>query len=124
MRAASKSTMIARDLEQRRRIVFTMLTALDFRYTPAPESPVIAALRQWLGGWPGLGRIVVGMARQGYDLQLTRYGTEGWRATFYPAGMAHSITAAVASAWEQEPWTAVQRAAWESLRKREAGEAA
>jgi hypothetical protein len=26
------------------------------------------------------------MARQSYDLQLTRYGDEGWRATFYPAG--------------------------------------
>jgi hypothetical protein len=26
------------------------------------------------------------MTRQGLDLQLTRYGDEGWRATFYPAG--------------------------------------
>jgi hypothetical protein len=23
------------------------------------------------------------MARQGYDLQLTRYDEKGWRATFY-----------------------------------------
>ena len=42
-------------------------------------------------------------ARQSYDLQLTR-----------------SVTSAVGSAWEREPWAAVQRAAWESLRKREA----
>ncbi len=27
-------------------------------------------------------RIAVGMARQGYDLQLTRYDEQGWRATF------------------------------------------
>ena len=67
----------------------------------------------------GIGRIVVGMARQGYDLQLTRYGDEGWRATFYPAGRGHSVTSAVGSAWEREPWIAVQRAAWESLRRRE-----
>jgi len=60
------------------------------------------------------------MARQGYDLQLTRYGSEGWRATFFPAGMAHSVTAAVGSSWAREPWTAVQRAAWEALGKREA----
>ena len=41
-----------------------------------------------------------GMARQGYDLQLTRYGERGWRATFYTTGMEHSITSATASAWE------------------------
>ena len=27
------------------------------------------------------------MARQGYDLQLTRYDEKGWRATFYVTGM-------------------------------------
>jgi hypothetical protein len=32
------------------------------------------------------------MARQGYDLQLTRYDDKGWRATFYTTGMEHSIT--------------------------------
>jgi hypothetical protein len=30
------------------------------------------ALRTWLDSWSGIGRIAVGMARQGYDLQLTR----------------------------------------------------
>jgi hypothetical protein len=64
-------------------LVFTMLTACAWRDTPACATSVIAGLRQCLGGWLGIGRIVVGMARQGYDLQLTRYGEEGWRATFY-----------------------------------------
>ena len=64
------------------------------------------------------------LARQGYDLQLTQYDAQGWRATFYPAGIAHSATAAVGSGWEREPWAAVQRAAWEKLRRREADEAA
>jgi hypothetical protein len=32
------------------------------------------------------------MARQGYDLQLTRYDERGWRATFYTTGMEHSPT--------------------------------
>jgi hypothetical protein len=60
------------------------------------------------------------MAHQGFDLQLTRYDREGWRATFFPEGRtAHSQTAAVGSAWERAPWTAVQRAAWEGLRRRE-----
>jgi hypothetical protein len=30
-----------------------------------------------------------GMARQGFDLQLTRYDERGWRATFYTTGMEH-----------------------------------
>ena len=101
-----------------------MLTALTFRYPSGREPALIPALRSRLGGWAGIGRIVVGMARQGYDLQLTRYGGEGWRATFYPEGRtAHSQTAAVGSAWEREPWTAVQRAAWEGLRRRETDQA-
>jgi len=89
--------MTHRDLRQRRRVLFTMLTALGFRYPPGREPPVIAGLRQWLGGWPGIGRITAGMARQEYDLQLTRHGQEGWRATFYPAGIAHSLRPMVES---------------------------
>jgi hypothetical protein len=35
------------------------------------------ALRTWLDSWSGIGHVTVGMARQGYDLRLTRYGREG-----------------------------------------------
>jgi hypothetical protein len=42
----------------------------------------------------GIGRVAVGMAHQGYDLQLTRYDEKGWRATFYTTGMEHSPTSA------------------------------
>ena len=52
------------------------------------------ALRTWLDSWAGIGRIAVGMARQGFDLQLTRYDERGWRATFYTTGMEHSPTSA------------------------------
>jgi hypothetical protein len=55
-------------------------------------------LRTWLDSWSGIGHVTVGMARQGYDLQLTRYDEKGWRATFYPIGIEHSITSATASA--------------------------
>jgi hypothetical protein len=47
------------------------------------------ALRTWLDSWAGIGRIAVGMARQGFGLQLTRYDERGWRATFYVTGMEH-----------------------------------
>ena len=39
------------------------------------------ALRIWLDSWSGIGHVAVGMARQGYDLQLTRYDDRGWHAT-------------------------------------------
>ena len=56
------------------------------------------------------------MARQGYDLQLTRYDDRGWRATFYTTGMEHSPTSATGTGRERTPWRATQRAAWEALR--------
>ena len=52
------------------------------------------ALRSWLDSWSVIGHVAVGMARQGYDLQLTRYYEKGWRATFYTTGMEHSPTSA------------------------------
>jgi hypothetical protein len=52
------------------------------------------------------------MAHQGYDLQLTRYGERGWRATFYATGMEHSPTSATGTGWEPTPWHATPRAAW------------
>jgi hypothetical protein len=36
-------------------------------------------------------RLAVGMARQGYELQLTRYYERGWRANFYPTGLNDSV---------------------------------
>jgi hypothetical protein len=68
-------------------------------------------LRTWLDSWSGIGHAAVGMARQGYDLQLTRYDEKGWRATFYTIGMEHSPTSATGTGWERTPWHAVQRAA-------------
>jgi hypothetical protein len=37
-------------------------------------------LGTWLDSWAGIGRVAVGMARQGYDIQLTGYDEKGWRA--------------------------------------------
>jgi hypothetical protein len=48
----------------------------------------------------GIGRIA-GMARQGFDLQLTRYDERGWRATFYTTGMEHSPTSAIGTGRER-----------------------
>src|SRR5499427_5552555 len=48
------------------------------------------ALRSYLDSWDGIGRVAVGMHRQGYDLRLTQYDERGWRATFYTTGMEHA----------------------------------
>jgi len=54
------------------------------------DLPVLGALRSWLNSWRGIGAVERGMARRGYDLQLTRYDARGRRATFYTTGMEHS----------------------------------
>jgi len=69
--------------------------ALGFATLPLPSyDGALHALRTWLDSWSGIGHVTVGMARQGYDLQLTRYDEKGWRATFYTTGMEHSQTSA------------------------------
>ncbi|PYN83458.1 MAG: hypothetical protein DMD96_02105 [Candidatus Rokuibacteriota bacterium] len=90
---------------------------LDQRGQLLRAALALHTLRSWLDSWAGIGRITVGMARQGYDLQLTRYDEKGCRAIFYVTGMEHSPTSVTGSAWERTPWHAVQRAAWEALRQ-------
>jgi hypothetical protein len=51
------------------------------------HTPELALMHRWLDSWAGIGRVAVGMARQGYDLQLTRYDERGRRAAFYPTGI-------------------------------------
>jgi hypothetical protein len=75
------------------------------------------ALRTWLDSWSGIGRIAVGMARQGFDLQLTRYDDRGWRATFYTTGKEHSPTSATGTPSERTPWDAVQWPTRETLKR-------
>lgn len=102
----------ALDLARRRRLLVATLAATRLA-AAAGSGPVLADCRRWLDRWAGVGLVTDGMARQGFDLELTRFGDEGWRATFSPAGRAHSVAAG--SAWEATPWRAVQRAAWETL---------
>jgi hypothetical protein len=64
--------------------------------------------------WRGIGDVVRGMARHGWDAQLTEYDSEHWRATFFIASHAHSIVGG--TAWETTPWGAVQKAAWAALK--------
>ena len=102
-------------LDQRGRL---LVAALGFTGCSLPSyDRAFHALRSWLDSWAGIGRVAVSMARQGYDLQLTRYDEKGWRATFYTTGTEHSPTSATGTGWERTPWRATQRAAWEALKK-------
>ncbi|MGH7303914.1 MAG: hypothetical protein ACRELZ_11520 [Candidatus Rokuibacteriota bacterium] len=104
-------------LDQRGRL---LVAALGFAGSPLPSyDRALHALRAWLDSWPGIGRVAVGMARQGYDLQLTRYDEKGWRATFFTTGMEHSPTSATGTGWERTAWRAVRIAAWNTLRQAE-----
>ena len=98
-----------------------LLVTLGFLRLEGQLPPALLTLHRWLDTWRGIGHLAVGMARQGYDLQLTRYDDRGWRATYFASGMEHSPTSATGTAWERTPWRAVQGTAWEALTKGEVG---
>jgi hypothetical protein len=81
------------------------------------DAPELRLMHEWLDTWSGIGLVVDGMVRQGWDLQLTPYAGRDWRANFFTTGIAHSIVGG--TGWEPTPWRAVQRAAWEALRHAE-----
>ena len=99
-----------------------MFAALGYHHLPriaADRAGAFQALHHWLDSWRGIGDLERGMHRQGFDLHLFREGDEGWRATFYGSGRVHSLPAATGTAWEKTPWLAVQRAAAQTLYKKE-----
>jgi hypothetical protein len=102
-------------LDERGQLLRAALAFAGLRHSPYDRA--LHALRTWLDSWAGIGHVAVGMARQGYDLQLTRYDERGWRATFYTTGMEHSPTSATGSAWEPTSWRAVQGAARDALKR-------
>ena len=74
----------------------------------------LVTLHAWLDTWSGLGAIVVGMQRHGYDLSLT-HDRSGWRATFlHRSHVLHPWVGQVLH-WWPTPWRAVQEAAWRAL---------
>jgi hypothetical protein len=94
-----------------------LLVALEAARLPANAHP-LPALRSWLDSWNGLGAVVTGMERQGYDARLIRY-SEGWRAAFLPQDHTTRPWVGQVLSFHTTPWRAVQAAAREALMKAE-----
>jgi hypothetical protein len=62
----------------------------------------------------GIGAIVTGMERQGYDVSLTRY-PHGWRSTFLRRDFTAPAWVGQVLSFRPTPWAAVQHAAWRVL---------
>jgi len=63
-------------LDRRGRLLWVTVEAATM---PLPDDLAVRALHGWLDSWRGIGDIERGMARQDFDLQLTRYADEAWR---------------------------------------------
>jgi hypothetical protein len=106
------------DDARRAALMFAALGFAALPRIPADMAPVFQGLHRWLDSWRGIGDLVTGMTRQGYDLDLTQY-PDGWRCTFFTTGREHSLTARTGSAWEKTAALAVQRAAARALDRME-----
>jgi hypothetical protein len=80
--------MAVEEHERRRPL---LVAALGFAILePRPEPPALTTLKDWLASWSGIGAIIAGMTRQGFNVEVRQF-PEGWRANFCPAGLAHSV---------------------------------
>jgi len=74
------------------------------------EAPELQILHRWLDTWAGIGLIVGGMQRLGYEAECRQF-PQGWRVNVRRAGGDPVI----GSGWATMPWQAVQMAAWEAV---------
>ena len=76
--------------------------------------PEVVTLHAWLDTWSGLGAIVVGMERHGFELWLAK-DRNGWRSTFLHRSHVMQPWVGQVLYWWPTPWRAVQEAAWRAL---------
>ena len=82
-----------------------------------PKASELRLLHRCFDTWRGVGDVVAGLARHGYDLELRRYDGQGWRALCFAEGFEHSLTSSAGAGWAPSPWQAVQQAARDALSK-------
>jgi hypothetical protein len=91
--------MVGVEEHERRRPLLSAALGFAMLETRA-EPPALTTLKGWLNSWAGIGAIIGGMTRQGFNVEVRQF-PQGWRVNFYPAGLAHSV--ACGSAWEPTP---------------------
>ena len=91
------------ELARRRALLTAALGLMRLRWR-GPAPPAVLMLARWLNSWPGLGAVVFGMNAQGFNVELKEF-PDGWRANFYPVGIAHSVVTGSA----REPTAAAVR---------------
>jgi hypothetical protein len=91
-----------------------LIAALGFLHYP-PRTRALSALHAWLDSWNGMGLIVVGMERQGYQFSLRKYGNGdgAWVAQFN----RDVTTSADGFGSGATPWKAAQQAAWTAVKR-------
>ena len=100
-------TLVA-DIARRRSLLIAALVAVRVK----ASEPELVAGHRWLDNWTGVGLIATEMERQGFRLHLTNVDPGNWRATF----SRHPMTGAEGFGAAATPWSAVQEAAWATLK--------
>src|SRR3989441_5373757 len=88
----------------------TLAAALGF-LTLEQRAPELQLLHRCFDNWRGLGDVVTGMARQGYQVSLGDNGAGQWIAVFYAGHGGQQPIEAAGTAQGPTPWAAVQSAA-------------
>jgi hypothetical protein len=96
----------------------TLRAALDF-LALEPRAPELQLLHRCFDTWRGVGDVVMGMTRQGYQVSLGDHGAGQWIAVFYVGHGGQQPLEAAGTAQAPTPWRATQRAALEALTKME-----
>ena len=85
----------------------------------SPDEPELKLLHRWLDCWRGVGDVVSGMKRQGYEVSLGDHGSGHWIAVFYAGHGGYQPLEGAGTAQAPTPWAAVQRAAWAPVARAE-----
>jgi hypothetical protein len=107
--AVSDHPVMSDDRARRRSLLLTALVAARL----PDDVPEARMLRGWLDTWRGLGDVVTGMKRQGFDIRLSD-SVFGWRAEFCRS-QVNPMPRWLGRGAAASPWRAVQYAAVDTL---------
>jgi hypothetical protein len=109
---------VSSDLDRRRALLCAAVGFARLELVPPP--PELGPLKCWLGSWAGIGAVITGMLRQGFDVDLRshqhRLHDRGWRANFLHHDHVDHPWVGQVVRFYATPGEAVWAASWEALR--------